>query len=521
MLKKKWKWIVAGVVLVIVMVAVVSGLRVLSFVNDTFQKQERVSSNVTTPTPDVQATATAQSHLSDVVVSTVQPDTVTTAPAATTTIAPTAAPTAAFDPNAPLVQRLRNGQRVTLLYVGYGGSGHDGPYLTDTVLVLSIDPKTKTVSEFNIPRDLYLPFPIGPGGTPSWGKMNGVFSTIMEWSESTQNNIDPKYHWTDDKTKLESAANLTADTVEQITGLPIDAWVTMDFNGFRDLINAVGGIDVCVQRAFTDNQYPANDDDQVDASIITIHFDAGCQHMDGETAIRFSRSRHSQDPMEGGDFARSRRQMQVIDALRQKVTHDNLFFKFLDILTALDNNIHTSLTLDQAKSLLGYIQSSEGKQLQADLKFDPEIIGPNLVTDSSDPTLGYILQPIAGKGNFKDVQQYVQLDFQHLDVRREQAWVQVLNCSGKSGVDDRLSNFLLDEGFHVDGSDTCPAQKTTVLYDYTNGAAINNINMLKGYLPGLTVITKTADKKPYDNAPDLMLYVGEDYHGVTVADTSK
>lgn len=534
LLKRRWKQLVVAGIVVVLIVLIVSALRVLGFVNDTFQTQARVSAFSATPTPDVQATVTAQAHLKEVAAANViitnntQPTTSVTTFSSTTTTTmanyvttmsateiPTSTPTAiAFDPNMSLVQHLHNGQRLTLMYLGYGGTGHSGAYLTDTILVLSIDPKTKTISEFNVPRDLYVPVQLEQGNQPTWAKINSVFATIMDWSEPNQNSLDPKYRWTDSKTQLESAANLTADTVEQVLGIPIDAWVTMDFNGFRSLINALGGVDVCVERPFTDNQYPANDDDQVDASVITIHFDAGCQHMDGETAIRFARSRHSQDPLEGGDFARSRRQMQVIDALRQKVTANNLFFKFLDILGALDNNIHTSLTFDQAKSLLGYIQSSEGKQLQQDLKFDPEIISTNLVTDSTDPQFGYILQPLAGQGNFKDIQQWVQLDFQHLDLRREQAWVQVLNCSGKSGVDDRLSSYLLDQGFHVDDSATCPVQSHSVLYDFTGGTALNNIATLKKMLPNLTVVSKPSSKKPYTNAPDLMLYIGADYQGV-------
>lgn len=529
LIKKRWKWITGIVALTFILTVSVVSWFVFTFINDTFQSTPRISSynnsGSSTATPNLQVTATVRSHYNAVIVPSNPQSSITTGTMTlfnTTTVVTVPPSTTGSTITSPdlstlLVQHIRSGQRVTLMYLGYGGSGHDGAYLTDTILVLSLDPQTKTVSEFNVPRDLYVPFPIGPNGRASWGKINGVFSTIMEWAGPNQKNIDAKYHWTDNKSQLESAANLTADTVEQILGVPIDAWVTMDFNGFRKLIDAVGGVKVCVDRSFTDNKYPRNDDSQIDAGVMTVHFDAGCQRMDGETAIRFARSRHSEDLMEGGDFARSRRQMKVIDALHQKVQTGKLFFQFLNIMQALDKNIHTSLTLAQAKAFLAYIQSEEGKQLQRGLKFDPEILGPNLVTDSNDPKLGYILEPHAGSGNFKNIQQWVQSDFAHLALRREQVWLQVLNCSGRAGAGSKLSTYLFDEGFHIAESSDGTLLKNSILYDYTNGTAVNNIAELKKMLPELQIINRTAERKPYVNAPDLMLYIGENYRGVIAA----
>lgn len=527
MIKKNWKWLAGGVTIVVLLVAGVIAWRVFSFIGNTFGDKTRVSS-LGTPTVDVQATSTALAHYNQVAVTPAPTDQslpvqaeVTTTVSAVATPAPTAPTALTYDPNMPLIQRIRNGQRVTMVYMGYSGPGHEGPYLTDTVLVLSFDPKTSTVTEFNVPRDLMVPFPIGPGGQNAWGKMNGVFSTIMEWKEPTQDRIDPKYRWTDDKSQLYSAANLTADTVEHILGIPIDGWFAMDFNGFRKLIDAMGGVNVCVERPFTDKEYPANDNDQVNASVITIHFDAGCQQMNGETAIRFSRSRKSQDPQEGGDFARSQRQMKVIEAVRQKVQSNNLFFKFLDYMSALDNNIHTSLTLDEARSLLGYVQSSDGKKLQQNVKFDPEVISSinDLVTDGQDPTLGYVLEPVAGRGNFKPIQQWVQSTFTHEDLRREQVRLQVINSSDKVGAADRLTNYLADQGFRLAAPDPGALMNTSVLYDYTNGTAVTNLARIQEMLPGLKIITSKAANKPYLNAPDLILYIGKDYKGVAVANS--
>jgi LCP family protein required for cell wall assembly len=512
--RKKWKLIAGGVALVLIVVVGLVVWRFKTFFDDTFSSNAYHSSFVS-PTPDVQQTTA-------LVTTTRNPDIITSTPGGTLTTVPTVLATAlaptptavSFDPNMPLLQRIRNGQRITALFMGYSGPGHDGPYLTDTLMVLSFDPKTKTITEINVPRDLYVPVAIGPGGANSWGKVNGVFSTIMEWKEPTQEKIDDKYHWTDDKSKLNSAAALTVDTIEHVLGIPIDVWVGMDFSGFRKLIDALGGINVCVDRTFTDTHYPRNDNDQIDASEMTVHFEAGCQQMDGNTAIEYARSRKSEDPMEGGDFARGRRQQKVVEAVKQKAQNSNLFFKFLDVLGALDNNIHTSLTFDEARSLLGYIQSDEGKQLQQELKFDSEVLPTSLVADGSDPTLGYILNPAAGKGNFKKFQDWLQADFAHILVRREQVWVLVINSSTNKGAEDRLGDYLLSQGFHVSEPLIQGSLDSSILYDYSNGAAATNIALLKKMMPNLKVEALNPAKNVDYPGSSLVLYLGNNYNGI-------
>jgi LCP family protein required for cell wall assembly len=411
-----------------------------------------------------------------------------------------------------VVDRIKNWERISIMFLGYGGTGHEGAYLTDTVLLVSYDPKTKTVTQFNIPRDMYIFVNSGPNGAGYWGKINGVFSTIMEWTEPTQDKLDPKYRWKDDKSKLDAAANLTADTVQKIMGVRVDYWVTMNFDGFRKLIDSMGGVDINVERAFVDNQYPRNDNDKIDAGVMTVKFEAGLQHMNGERAIQFARSRKSESE-EGGDPARSRRQMKVIAAIKEKALKQNLAFDLLKYLDALQGNIRTTLSFDELRGLASYVNTEDGKALADTSKFDNEIMSGNNVLQAIDQP-EYRIIPQAGQGKYSEIQQWVQNAFTYAELRREQVFVQVLNSSGISGIAGKWGDYLFEHGFRVSESQNAPSADKTILYDYTNGAAPANVKQILKYFPNIEVVAKTPDKKPYTGAPDLMLYLGKDYKSI-------
>ncbi len=179
--------------------------------------------------------------------------------------------------------------RINFLLLGMGGLGHDGPYLTDTIILASLDPETKQVALLSIPRDLVIPIP-GYG----WRKINNA-NAYGEVKEAG------------------SGPRLAAQTISSVFAVPIHYYVRVDFAGFREFIDEFGGIEVCVDNTFTDYQYPT-----ADYGTQTIRFEEGCQKMDGETALQFARSRHGNNG-EGSDFARSRRQQKVILATKEKV----------------------------------------------------------------------------------------------------------------------------------------------------------------------------------------------------------
>ncbi|MBI5622113.1 LCP family protein [Candidatus Falkowbacteria bacterium] len=179
--------------------------------------------------------------------------------------------------------------RINFLLLGIGGLGHDGPYLTDTIMLASLDPVNKKVALISIPRDLVMPIP-GYG----WQRINSANA----YGEAEQPG---------------AGAELTVKTIEQVFQIPIHYYLRVDFTGFTEFIDQLDGLKICVDNEFTDNQYPTED-----YKIESIHFAAGCQLMDGKTSLQFVRSRHGSNG-EGSDFARNKRQQKIILAVKDKL----------------------------------------------------------------------------------------------------------------------------------------------------------------------------------------------------------
>lgn len=219
--------------------------------------------------------------------------------------------------------------RTNVLLLGIGGKGHDGPDLTDTIMLASVDKDSKDVVLVSIPRDLWVP--------ESQHKINSVYAFAQE---KNQNGLEE-----------------AKETVSTLLGVPVHYAFRIDFNGFIKVIDEVDGLDIDVETAFSDPKYPISgkEDDlcgltienmdkngtqvkvakdatgsaipldeineQNDPFICryeTLNFKKGPTHMDGLTTLKFVRSRHGTNG-EGSDFARSARQQKVILAFREKV----------------------------------------------------------------------------------------------------------------------------------------------------------------------------------------------------------
>jgi len=216
-------------------------------------------------------------------------------------------------------------QRVNFLIMGYGGSGHDGAYLTDSLVVISLMPQSHHTTLISVPRDLWVQNPPNSG---NYSKINAVYTV------ASKNNADPI-----------AGGNAVAQKISLITGLQVNYWMTINFTGFRDFIDAIGGIDVDVPDAFT-AKYPANDDPAVNPNWITVKFTRGLQHMDGQRAIIYARARYVLDnPAEGSDFARSQRQQLIMKAALTKMKQWQTWPHMYGALDKLEHTLYSNLSL--------------------------------------------------------------------------------------------------------------------------------------------------------------------------------
>lgn len=260
--------------------------------------------------------------------------------------------------------------RVNILLLGIGGANHDGPNLTDSIIVASYDLQSKNVTLFSIPRDLWLP--------NINEKVNTAYQIGLNKQSLPSGDVNRK------------GLSFAEDKIDDVLGIPIHYGIVIDFSGFSRAIDQVGGLDVSVPNTFDDYEYPLdgkeNDlcgwkegqmtlsDDQAKSlnvppgnqrvylspsnQIATdtasldfscryehIHFDKGIMHMDGVGALKFVRSRHALG-IEGSDFARSRRQQLVIESFRNKIFSPQTIFnpqKLIALFDTLGNSVTTDI----------------------------------------------------------------------------------------------------------------------------------------------------------------------------------
>jgi LCP family protein required for cell wall assembly len=305
------------------------------------------------------------------------------------------------------------------LLLGIGGGIHDGPNLTDTIILASIDWQKDTVTLISIPRDLWVP------------SLPGYVKKINEAYQIGLDDTPP-----DGIQKAESV-------VSGVTGQPIQYGVRLDFQGFVDAINQIGGVDVKVQHTLDDYNYPISgkEDDtcghtpaelqaftaSLSASLTPdednftffpcrykhLHFDPGLQHMDGETALEFARSRHAVGS-EGTDFARSARQQLIIEAVRNKLISSAFLNpgKLLGLYNIMKSSIDTDVTQEDLGLFMDKILVLKNAKIQtAVIDFGDYLTGRAGLLDNSPVTAEYdysaALIPRMGNGNFSEIHQYI------------------------------------------------------------------------------------------------------------------
>jgi len=207
---------------------------------------------------------------------------------------------------------------------------------SDTLLLLRLDPLGGWGSLVSIPRDTLATIP-----NAGDDKINAAFSYGYT-------NVEQLYGTQTDPTA--AGAALAADTVEQFLGLReqgtrIDYVATINFDGFAQLIDALGGIDVDVPRPIVDNEYPTED-----FGVTTIRFEAGLQHMNGEQALQYVRTRHTDN-----DFGRGQRQQQVVQAMASALRKQPLPLRpitALRLAEAAGDAVRTTLPIGRPDALL-------------------------------------------------------------------------------------------------------------------------------------------------------------------------
>jgi LCP family protein required for cell wall assembly len=217
---------------------------------------------------------------------------------------------------------LNGEDRVNIALFGYGGEEHkSGNYLADSIQIMSVDPANDTTTVIPVPRDFWVE---GLRQLPDNGKIHEAFA--IGWQQGG----------------VEEAAEKTSQILSKVTGLQIDHWMAIDFKGFHELIDAVGGVDVNNPRAFRYTWNPW----KFQHNVWDDRFAQGPLHLDGDRALAYARARYTSLARESSDFARSIRQQRVLGALRAELGSGGIgsLGPGLAMMDALDGRMKTNLS---------------------------------------------------------------------------------------------------------------------------------------------------------------------------------
>lgn len=364
-------------------------------------------------------------------------------------------------------------ERINILLIGIRGRGQTkdqggGPHLADTIILTSLKPKTKEIAMLSIPRDLWVSID-GYGYT----KINTAYAYGIKGNNRS------------------GGAELLSQTVQKIMDVPIDYYVVADFVGFEKAVDTVGGIDLEVERQFTDYFYPT-----WNYEYQTVSFEKGRQHMDGDKALKFVRSRHGTNG-EGSDFARARRQQKVLVSLKDKVFSIGTILnpvKLSRLIDSMGNHIITNLELAEALDLLAVAQKIETNQIVNRVLENSE---EGLLVASRSDGGASILVP--RNGDFTEIQSLAQNIFspdskteaqKEKEIisskyeNEERIKVQIRNGTNVQGLAGKTAVELKEAGYEIISILNADSQdyEKTVIFDNTAGEKTEALEDLKGRL---------------------------------------
>jgi polyisoprenyl-teichoic acid--peptidoglycan teichoic acid transferase len=320
---------------------------------------------------------------------------------------------------------------LNIVLLGYGGGGHDGGKLTDTIMVAKIDSSSKSISLVSVPRDLWVPLPLQTGTEPTWSKINAAFAI----GEDVKG-----YQYRDDQFKGEHGGGVLAkQLVAEVTGITPDYYLAVNFDTFTKAIDLIGPLTVTVPYTFDDYLYPIRGEEKnpcgfTETDIATLsatfkngdlekqfpcryellHFDKGKTVMDGETALKFVRSRHG--TVGGSDFGRSERQQALLEAVKQKVFSLTFLPKVGPLAQQVAADVQTDFTVGDLPALL-----TRFKDITNYTTNTVTITDANVLAQGKSADRQFILQPKDGQGNWAGIRYFVKTELEKATASAELA----------------------------------------------------------------------------------------------------
>ena len=383
--------------------------------------------------------------------------------------------------------------RINILLLGMGGIEHEGPYLTDTMILASFKPSTKQVALISIPRDLTVPIP-GYG----WRKINNA-NSIGEVNNPG------------------AGGELAKQVISQVFDIPIHYYVRIDFAGFKKIVDDLGGVTIEVENTLDDEYYPVPGKETATTTerYEHLYIEAGKTQMDGELALKYVRSRQAKG-IEGSDFARSKRQQQVLTAVKEKgLSFGTLAnpYKVSRIMDTLAQHLSTDLEVWEIIRLFNLGKDVDQESFIHRV-FDDSPTG--LLYSALTEEGAFILQPKAG--DFSELQLVVKNIFDpELAAKMQPKRIEIQNGTKINGLASQTAQYLQSLGYQVTRLKNAPTQdyQKTVIYNLAENpedkTTAELADLLKAEvaqtIPDWAEATTTSQVSPYT---DILIILGQD-----------
>ena len=378
-----------------------------------------------------------------------------------------------------IAYKLKHGEQVNVLLLGRGGYENDAPYLTDSIMAVTIDPASGRVSMVSIPRDLVIGMNLQSNPSRVWyNKINAAY-------EVPYTNIiccvASQYQGRD------GGGHAAEHEVGKVTGLTFDRYIAVDFKAFRDMVNALGGVDICLSTNLDDYSYPS-----YGGGYHPIHFKAGCQHLSGEQALQIARSRHAEQAAQSSDFGRARRQQDIMQAIKKKATTINGFSKAPALLSALQNNITTDMSLSDMRAIYDWGKNLPDSSIIRVALTSPAPATEGNLLDSYNCGMGPgVSQLCADDPSFAMIHRYIAAVLVDPAVLAEKAAVQFANGANNfPGLESRVTSMFDPTGLQLADPIAHRAVAQTVVLDYSNGQFPQTAKWLATFF-GASVVSAT------------------------------
>ncbi|MBU2575988.1 LCP family protein [Patescibacteria group bacterium] len=381
--------------------------------------------------------------------------------------------------------------RINILLLGIGGENHDGGNLTDTIMIASIDQVDKKMGLLSIPRDLIVPIK-----DVGWQKINAAHAYGIAL---------------DAEKRPQSGSLLAKHTIERISGLDIHYYVKIDFEGFVKIIDALGGIRVEVPASFTDYEYPDEN-----FGYESVHFDEGWQNLSGDEALKYVRSRHG-TAGEGSDFARARRQQQILKALQARVLAMSTLLnpnKILAISEIIGKHIETNMEIWELFRLYDIGGEIDLKNLNQ-IVLNAEAGGLLMVDQTEEGS--YLLRPRMGADDFSEIKLAAQNIIKQGAIseknnEQKDSFLRVIiqNGTNHEGLAARTADKLRKLSFDIANISNAQQRgyEKTVIYNLSDQELSNDMLKIKEALNANISSNIPEFITPVD--ADLLIIVGED-----------